>query len=63
MEDNSQAANLLDVIENKLQNTGRKVFTSRIVLCAKVVDRQVTQDQDIASMLSLVFSTKFLTLA
>lgn len=50
----TDSATLLDVIETKLKDTQRIPFISRIMICAKVVDRQNTQDYDIASFFSFL---------
>ncbi|KAA6394550.1 MAG: hypothetical protein EZS28_009921 [Streblomastix strix] len=42
--------NLLDAIETKLRDTKRVPFLSRIAICAKIVDRQVTVDHEIEEL-------------
>ncbi|KAH7818894.1 uncharacterized protein MONOS_1732 [Monocercomonoides exilis] len=44
----AESMTLLDAVESKLKDTKRVPFVSRVVLCGKVVDRQITQDHDIA---------------
>ena len=43
---------LFDIINKKLVDTKRQVFVSRITLCAKIVDRQATNDSSLASFLA-----------